>query len=65
MPKNPVPPLQQEVVQDLLKEIAPGSHLLTFSLLPGSFSNSTHIVEARLTNGGDFKFVVRRYAIFW
>jgi hypothetical protein len=38
--------------------------LLTFSLLPGSFSNSTHIVEARLANGSNFKFVVRRYAVF-
>jgi len=64
MTKNPVAPLSQEVVQDLLKEIAPGSNLLTFSLLPGSFSNSTHIVEARLVNGSDLKFVVRRYAVF-
>ncbi len=64
MAKNPVPPLSQDVVQSLLKEIAPGSHLLTFSLLPGSFSNSTHIVAARLVNGQDFKIVVRRYAVF-
>jgi len=64
MTKNPVAPLSQAVVQDLLKEIAPGSKLLTFSLLPGSFSNSTHIVEARLADGSDFKFVVRRYAVF-
>ena len=64
MTKNPVAPLSQEVVQDLLKEIASGSHLLSFSLLPGSFSNSTYIVKARLANGSDFKFVVRRYAVF-
>jgi aminoglycoside phosphotransferase (APT) family kinase protein len=64
MTKNPVASLSQEIVQGLLKEIAPGSNLLTFSLLPGSFSNSTHIVEARLPNGSDFKFVVRRYAVF-
>jgi len=64
MTKNPVAPLTHELVQGLLKEIAPGSNLLTFNLLPGSFSNSTHIVEARLANGSDFKFVVRRYAVF-
>jgi hypothetical protein len=38
--------------------------LLSFSLLPGSFSNSTHIVQARSVNGSDFKIVVRRYAVF-
>jgi len=64
MTKNPVGPLSHEVVQCLLKQIAPGSKLLRFSLLPGSFSNSTHIVKARLANGSDFKFVVRRYAVF-
>jgi aminoglycoside phosphotransferase (APT) family kinase protein len=64
MAKNPVPPLSQDIVQGLLKEIAPGSHLLTFSLLPGSFSNSTHIVAARLANGEDLKIVVRRYAVY-
>lgn len=64
MPKNPVPPLTQEIVQDLLKEIAPGSRLLTFSILPGSFSNSTHIVEACQPGGTNLKFVVRRYAVF-
>ncbi len=64
MPKIPVPPLTQEVVQELLKEIAPGSRLLTYSLLPGSFSNSTHIVEARQPDGSELKCVVRRYAVF-
>ena len=64
MAKNPMAPLSQEVVRDLLKEIAPESKLLSFSLLPGSFSNSTHIVQARSVNGSDFKLVVRRYAVF-
>ncbi|MGZ6347174.1 MAG: phosphotransferase, partial [Anaerolineales bacterium] len=64
MAKILVPPLSQDIVQGLLKEIAPGSHLLTFSLLPGSFSNSTHIVEACLANGRELKVVVRRYAVF-
>ncbi len=64
MSKNPVPPLAQEVVLDLLKEIAPGSRLLTYNLLPGSFSNSTHIVEARKPDGSDIKVVVRRYAAY-
>ncbi|MGZ6347163.1 MAG: phosphotransferase family protein, partial [Anaerolineales bacterium] len=54
----------QDIVQGLLKEIAPGSHLLAFSLLSGSFSNSTHIVEACLANGGELKVVVRRSAVF-
>jgi aminoglycoside phosphotransferase (APT) family kinase protein len=64
MANNPMAPLSQEVVRDLLKEIAPESKLLSFSLLPGSFSNSTHIVQARLVNGSNFKIVVRRYAVF-
>jgi aminoglycoside phosphotransferase (APT) family kinase protein len=64
MTNNPVAPLSIDVVQALLKEIAPGGDLLTFNLLPGSFSNSTHIVKARLANGNDLKLVVRRYAVF-
>jgi aminoglycoside phosphotransferase (APT) family kinase protein len=64
MPKNPVPELTQPTVQSLLHAIAPGSTLVSFQLLPGSFSNSTHLVEARLKDGSDLHCVVRRYAVF-
>jgi aminoglycoside phosphotransferase (APT) family kinase protein len=64
MSKNPVPPLTPEILHTLLDHIAPGSSLLTFNLLPGSFSNSTHIVEACRADGSDLKIVVRRYALF-
>ena len=33
-------------------------------LLPGSFSNHTHLVEARLPGGETLKCVVRRYQVF-
>ena len=33
-------------------------------LLPGSFSNHSHLVEAHLPNGGTLNFVVRRHQVF-
>lgn len=47
-----------------MDEIAPGSAVLNVGLLPGSFSNHTHLVEARLPNGNPYKIVVRRYKVF-
>jgi len=48
----------------ILEKIAPGSRPQSVELLPGSFSNHTHLVEAQLPGGGTLRFVVRRYQIF-
>lgn len=56
--------LQEKMILALLERVAPGSSLLNVELLPGSFSNHTHLVEARLSNGKFYKIVVRRYKIF-
>ena len=56
--------LSIETVQALMDGIAPGSAVLSIGLLPGSFSNHTHVVEARLQNGNPYKIVVRRYKVF-
>jgi aminoglycoside phosphotransferase (APT) family kinase protein len=56
--------LQEEMILALLEQVAPGSSLLNVNLLPGSFSNHTHLVEARLPNGKPYKIVVRRYKVF-
>ena len=55
---------QEKIVLALLEQVAPGSSLLNVNLLPGSFSNHTHLIEARLPNGKPYKIVVRRYKIF-
>lgn len=54
----------EETMHALLQEIAPGSTLLAIGSLPGSYSNFTHLVEARLADGSDFRLVVRRYKVF-
>ena len=56
--------LPEERVQALLERIAPGSSALQIELLPGSFSNHTHLVKIRLPNGKLTKIVVRRYKVF-
>ncbi len=56
--------LQEEIVLPLLARVLPGSSLLNVELLPGSFSNHTHLVEARLPDGNAYEIVVRRYKIF-
>ena len=61
---RPLDHLPQEIVMALLEKIAPGSTLVCVELLPGSFSNHTHVVEASLPNGGLLKCAVRRYQIF-
>ncbi|HET9906310.1 MAG TPA: phosphotransferase [Anaerolineales bacterium] len=48
----------------VLERIVPGSSLAKIELLPGSFSNHTHLVEASLPNGAVYKIVVRRYKVF-
>lgn len=56
--------LPTEVVNALLERIEPGSALLKIELLPGSFSNHTHLVEACTADGEPYEVVVRRYKIF-
>jgi len=64
MIERPLDHLPNEVVLALLEKVAPGSRLLSVSLLPGSFSNHTHVVEAGLPGDGKLKCVVRRYQVF-
>jgi len=54
----------EETVGELLAIIAPGSVPLRVDPLAGSFSNHTHLVEARFADGSRFRVVVRRYAVF-
>lgn len=61
---RPLDTLPQETVLILLNKIAPGSSLQSVQLLPGSFSNHTHLVEASLPDGEPLKLVVRRYQVF-
>lgn len=48
----------------LLLRLAPGSHFESIQLLPGSYSNSTHVVEGRAVDGHPLRFAIRRYAEF-
>ena len=64
MTDNSLEALSPERVQAILERIEPGSSLLNTDLLPGSFSNYTHLVEACRADGKPFKIVVRRYKIF-
>lgn len=54
----------EERAQELLKILAPGGELVSITVPDGSFSNFTHVVEARFPKGNVDKFVVRRYKIF-
>jgi aminoglycoside phosphotransferase (APT) family kinase protein len=58
-----IPPTKQ-TIHALLQEIAPGSTLRTVEPLPGSYSNFTHLVDARRADGSDLRLVVRRYQVF-
>lgn len=64
MTENSLDLLPKERIQALLERIESGSSLLKVDLLPGSFSNHTHLVEACLASGNPYKIVVRRYKIF-
>jgi aminoglycoside phosphotransferase (APT) family kinase protein len=52
-----------EAVEALLRVIAPGTTLHHIRALPGSFSNSTHLVEFGSPQGPDTRIAVRRYAV--
>ena len=54
----------EETAHTLLNILAPGSKPVSITVPDGSFSNLTHVVEARLKNGKVIKFVVRRYKVF-
>lgn len=51
----------QETVRALMEVIAPESTISAIRPLAGSYSNSTHLVEALSTNGSLIRIVVRRY----
>lgn len=57
-------PLTEETAHSLLGILAKGSTLLKIETAPGSFSNTTEIVDARLSNGDVSRFAVRRYKVF-
>jgi aminoglycoside phosphotransferase (APT) family kinase protein len=61
---RPLDHLPDGIALALLERIAPGSELVRVDLLPGSFSNHTHVVEACLPDGHTLKCVVRRYQIY-
>jgi aminoglycoside phosphotransferase (APT) family kinase protein len=44
-----------------MQVIEPGCRVLAVSLAPGSFSNTTHVVDAQTVAGTDFRLVVRRF----
>jgi aminoglycoside phosphotransferase (APT) family kinase protein len=54
----------REVVHALLDVLAPGSRVQAISPLPGSFSNSTHLVEGLGPQDATVRFVIRRYSAF-
>jgi aminoglycoside phosphotransferase (APT) family kinase protein len=51
-------------LQAVLEIIEPGTNFVALHSLEGDFSNSTHLVEARASDGSLFQVVTRRYAIF-
>ena len=61
---RPLDSLSQETILAILNKIAPGSRLQSTELLPGSFSNHTHLVKTDLPDGGRLHFVVRRYQVY-
>jgi len=58
---NPPTP---DALQAVLEIIHPGSKFSDFHSLEGDFSNSTHLIDARASDGSPFQVVTRRYAIF-
>lgn len=59
---NNIPP--KEAINNLLEVIATGSKLVGIREATGSFSNSTHFVEAISPSHEKIRFIVRRYAEF-
>lgn len=57
-------PPSPDALQAVLEIIQPGSTFFAIHSLEGNFSNSTHLVDARASDGSLFRVVTRRYAIF-
>lgn len=55
--------LSPELLQSLLEIIVPGSKFVAIHSLEGDFSNSTHLVDGKTSDGSLFQVVTRRYAI--
>jgi aminoglycoside phosphotransferase (APT) family kinase protein len=53
-----------ETLQAVLEIIEPGCTFVAIHSLAGDFSNSTHLVDGRTSDGSLFQVVTRRYAIF-
>ena len=53
--------LSEEIVGALLCEISPQSRCDSIKLMPGSFSNVTHVVNVTSASGNASRIVVRRY----
>ena len=53
-----------ESLQSLLDITLPGSTYLAVHPLEGDFSNSTHLVDAKASDGSVIRLVTRRYAVF-
>lgn len=53
--------LSRKTAQVVLDIVAPGSVLSTVQPLAGSYSNLTHLIESRRSNGEPLRIVVRRY----
>lgn len=64
MKNSTIEHFSEQNARRLLDILAPGSDLTSITVPDGSFSNFTHVVEARSKKGEIFKIVVRRYKIF-
>lgn len=64
MENSSIENFSEQAARKLLNILAPGSELTSITVPDGSFSNFTHVVEARLRDGEIHKVVVRRYKIF-
>lgn len=54
----------EETAAAVVERISPGGELISIAPLPGSYSNYTHLITARLTDGSTGKYVIRRYKVF-
>jgi aminoglycoside phosphotransferase (APT) family kinase protein len=55
--------LSEAVVEALLQKISPQSRFGAIALMPGSFSNITHVVDVISAEGLPSRLVVRRYPV--
>jgi aminoglycoside phosphotransferase (APT) family kinase protein len=53
----------ENAIRALLAQVKPESTLRAIEPLPGSYSNSTHLVRARCADGSSLCLVVRRYRV--